>query len=209
MTASMDKVEAMTAAPAVTWREWSEEWIRTIVFALLWYYCIITFVVEAYKIPTGSMWPTLHGEDTWKGDRVLAIKALNQFRPLRRGDVIVFNSVEPQPGGQQKRLVKRLVAFAGEEIQILKGRLVIDDAVVDDPPIFKAIRYTAAGNLDRGEKFRVPPNCYFAMGDNTDHSLDSRYWGALPAENLLGRALFVWWPFDHIKSLSSSKTKLE
>lgn len=205
----MAKADAKTPPPPVTWREWAEEWIRTIVFGLLWYFCIITFVVEAYKIPTGSMEPTLHGQDNWLGDRVLAVKALNQFRSLRRGDVIVFDSVEPQEDHIQKRLVKRLVAFPGEEIQILNRRLVIDGKVVDDPPIFKAIEYTADGKLGPGKRFKVPPDHYFALGDNTDHSKDSRTWGPLPAENLLGRALFVWWPFNHAKSLSASKTKLE
>ncbi len=209
--------------PPFSWRAETEEWVRTIVFGLLWYFCIITFVVEAYKIPSNSMLPTLFGSDDFaQGDRVLAIKALDQFGSLRRGDVIVFISVEKS--SQLKRLVKRLVAFPGETVEIVEtapcqhksgfdgrqdGKLAINGKVVTDPPIFLDLRYEPDRRLALGKTLTVPPGHYLVLGDNTHSSNDGRMWGPLPQENVLGRALFVWWKPGRLSSLNPNRQRLK
>ncbi len=215
-TTSPPSAAASTQPPpvATTLRAEIEEWVRTIVFGLLWYFCIITFLVEAYKIPSQSMYPTLDGREGFmQGDRVLAVKALDQFRELRRGDIVVFFSANPADTRvrpvMMRRLVKRLVGFPGETIEIIDGRLVVDGKVVDDPPIFQEIEYRNERLLERGRKFVVPEGHYFVLGDNSGSSQDSRYWGPLPAHHMLGRALFTWWKPSRIQSLNPEKQKLK
>lgn len=193
--------ETPTPPRKQTLHEIVDEWTKTIVFGLMWYFCIITFVFEAYKIPSQSMFPTLNGEETMWGDRVFALKALDQFRELRRGDVIVFNSVEPQKDNIQRRLVKRLVGFAGEQLSIVGGKLCVNGTPLADPPYFSTKEYayptTPRGYLDnKGQTYTVPPGHVFVLGDNTNHSNDGRYWGPVPVDAILGRALFVWWPLS-------------
>lgn len=191
-----------------------EEWVRTIVFGLLWYYCIITFLVEAYKIPSGSMEPTLNGDEAFmQGDRVLAVKAIDHFREPQRGDIVVFLSVERERNKagvfEERRLVKRLVGLPGETLQILDGVLWVDGKRVEDPPIFRELRYTDHGLGYRlVQPYVVPQGHYFMLGDNSGHSKDSRYWGPLPKDHVLGRALFTWWKPGNIKSLNPKKQKL-
>lgn len=165
-----------------------EEWVKPIAIALVLALVIRTFFVQAYKIPTGSMRTTL-----LENDKILVDKITYRFRPPKRGDVIVFK----YPLDLKKDFVKRLIAFGGETVEIKDGAVFIDGNMLEDLPVIRKNYYYNRedwpyGRL--GQKFKVPPDSFFVLGDNSAQSSDSRNWGFVPRKNLSGRAFVIWWP---------------
>ena len=173
-----------------------------------------TFVVQAFKIPTGSMENNL-----LIGDHLLVNKfvfaptmtgleeAVLPIDSVRRGDIIVFK----YPEEPERDFIKRVIALPGETIELRKKRVYIDDAVMDEPYVRFLIPPDEAGegNFDVRVRYgpvTVPEGHYFMMGDNRDNSEDSRYWGFLPQEYVKGRALFVYFSFGEESGLSSLVT---
>lgn len=214
-------------------REYFESAVVTIIMAIFG----MTFIVQAVKVPTGSMLNTI-----LIGDHLLVNKfifgqdgfKLDYFTPhraIRRGDVIVFK----YPGDPATNYVKRVIGLPGETIEIKGPHVFINGQqlpehylvaeqpadpyaplVIKNPkPAPEGINYTiyysqdsAESEFDPVEKrllgqkyavgapFTIPPNHYFAMGDNRDNSQDSRYWGTVPRENILGKAFMVYYSID-------------
>src|SRR6185503_11598034 len=166
------------------------------------------FVFQAFKIPSGSM------EDNLKiGDHIVVNKfiygpkgnsPLTKLFPLRdieRGDVFVFRYPE-QPDTD---FVKRVIGLPGETVMIRNKKLYIDGrpldepyAVFDDPQVYpdQPALPEPYRSRDHFGPFTIPAGQYFAMGDNRDHSHDSRYWGPVPRGMIKGRAFMVYWSFD-------------
>ena len=146
------------------------------------------FVVEAYRIPTESMVPTLE-----VGDRVLANKFVYRFTEPERRDIVVFDSVDED---DDQTLIKRVVGVAGDEIQVQGGVLYVNGEAQDEP-------YLNDADLSRGfyGPTVVPEGHIFVMGDNRANSADSRIFGPLPLENLKGEAFVRFWPIDKIGDL--------
>ncbi|MBX7246134.1 MAG: signal peptidase I [Candidatus Sumerlaeaceae bacterium] len=249
-------------------REWADALIIAFVFAMF----IRTFVVELFKIPSGSMTPTLLGDFVAEGPavdasgqssqyllvrdrqsdqvqvfrkdskgfyayeggrsivtlttsqrdllernlhleehRIFVNKFAYWFREPDRGDIVVFRV----PFGKEPRsyerdghrfdvrqfnrnmavYVKRAVAFGGETVEVdADHRLRIDGKVVESPTIFQQLRYYVDNLRLRTFEVKVQPNQVFMFGDNSDNSLDSRYWDGVPIENLRGKAFFRYWP---------------
>lgn len=178
------------------------EWVESIVVAFMLAMVIRTFVVQAFKIPTGSMRPTL-----LEGDLILVNKfiygAKIPFTNLRlpaasepkRGDVIVFI----YPEDRKKDFIKRLVGLPGEMVEIKNGSIYINDKPLL-VPLFNQRYYYNRGDLaGEGEKTVVPSDSFFVLGDNSASSKDSRYWGFVPRKNILGRALIIYWPPNRIR----------
>lgn len=178
------------------------EWIESIVVAFILAMVIRTFVIQAFKIPTGSMRPTL-----LEGDLILVNKfiygAKIPFTELRlpvarqpkRGDVLVF--IYPQD--RKKDFIKRLIALPGETVEIKNGSIYINDKPLIEP-VFNQRYYYNRGDLAReGEKIVVPGDSFFVLGDNSASSKDSRYWGFLPRKNILGKAMLIYWPPGRIR----------
>jgi signal peptidase I len=176
--------------------------------ALIITFFILTFVVQAFKIPSGSMIPTLKA-----GDRIFVNKFLYSARvPLinfrlpildikqpKRGDIIVFVS----PEDPKKDFVKRLIALGGETVEIRGGRILINGKMIDGPSSMSPVYYQNAG--DYGVETRavtVPPDSYFVLGDNSANSRDSRYWGFVPKKNLVGKAVLIYWPLNRMKLIN-------
>lgn len=179
------------------------EWIESILIALVIAVFIQTFLVQAFKIPSGSMIPTFQ-----VGDRIFVNKFLYSARvpfinfrlPIldikepKRGDIIVFAS----PEDPKKDFVKRLIAFGGEKVEIRDGKILVNGHLLDEPAI-KEVYYYNAGDYGAQDKvITVPPNSYFALGDNSANSRDSRYWGFVPRKNLVGKAMLIYWPLNRI-----------
>ena len=170
------------------WKNWGEPFLVAAVLA----FAIRTFLLGPYKIPTGSMRPTF-----LEGDRIFVDKISYRFKPPQRGDIIVFK----YPLDRKKDFVKRLVGLPGDKIKIDSGKLVINGKEMDDPPFSEHYYY----NRDdwqygkEGQVVVVPEKNYFAMGDNSAQSSDSRYWGFVPEKNLVGKAFFIWWPLNRVK----------
>ncbi len=170
-------------------REWVESLLVAVILALV----IRTFVVQAFKIPTGSMRPTL-----LEGDRILVNKFLYKFKEPERGDIIVFK----YPGDEKKDFIKRLVAREGEEVSIKDGDIFIDGARVEEPFIIRKNHYYNKEPYGAaGAEIIVPEDSYYVLGDNSASSRDSRYWGFVPEENLVGKAFFLYWPPSRIRKV--------
>jgi signal peptidase I len=163
-------------------REYAESLLLAAVLALI----IRTFIITPFKIPTGSMQPTLI-----PGDKIFVNRFIYRFQKPRRGDIVVFR----YPENPRRDFIKRLVAFGGEKVEIVRGRLKINGKLVDFPEAFQDIYYVNRGAYGaRGQAIIVPEDCYFVLGDNSNSSRDSRYWGFVPARFMLGEAFVIWWP---------------
>jgi signal peptidase I len=237
-------------------REYVEAFILALILALI----LRTFLVQLFKIPTGSMQPTLRGAQHQQangfGDHIVVNKFIYgpetidwigipftdygfeipswrfeklALRKPRRGDIIVFKFPfnyhcmtcgkdfelkrgkprlckycgSPNIEYQNKDFIKRVIGLPGETVEIRNGDIYINGNLLTKPKIIKDIYYRnispARGPYGhRGQKFRVPENHYFVLGDNSANSKDSRFWGFVPFENIRGKAEFIYLPPSRI-----------
>jgi signal peptidase I len=170
------------------WKEWGEPFVVAALIAIV----IRTFLLGPYKIPTGSMRPTL-----LERDRIFVDKITYRFRAPERGDIIVFK----YPDDPKKDFVKRLIAFGGEEVVIQEGDVFINgelfSELVDVPRYYYYNRNDWSFGKE-GQAIDVPENSFFVLGDNSNQSSDSRNWGFVPEQNLIGRAFLIWWPWNRV-----------
>ncbi|RME29244.1 MAG: signal peptidase I [Candidatus Zixiibacteriota bacterium] len=197
-------------APPSAWEN-TRQILIAVVLALL----IKTSIVEAYKIPTASMEDTL-----LVGDFLLANKFiygaqvpltnwhLPAIRDPRPGDIIIF--IPPPASGQShQKYIKRCVGGPGDTIVYKNKQLYVNGKLFPNPPHAKFVDTNFDGSpriqprgpggrnsRDNFGPFVVPPNSYFMMGDNRDNSFDSRYWGAVPRQSILGEAMVVHWSWN-------------
>lgn len=170
------------------WRRSIVETLDASIFAAALSLVIITFVVQAFYIPSGSMEPTLQ-----IGDRILVGKFSYRFGPIGRGDIIVFH----YPLGPTRDFVKRVVGLPGETVELREGLVLIDGKPLSElyPTVLpggdRACTSTYAPK-------KVPRGQYFVLGDNRCNSEDSRFFGFVPAENVVGKALLVYWPLPRV-----------
>ena len=166
----------------------AKQYLLTIGIALVIAMILRTFVVQGYKIPSGSMEDAL-----LKGDFVLANKLAYRFgNEPKPGDIIIFD----YPLNPSKNFIKRIIAKPGETVQIVNKTLYIDRRIADSPYPIKHIDlqvYPAEySNRDNFGPFEVPPGHYFVMGDNRDNSQDSREWGFLERKYIQGKVFLVY-----------------
>ena len=126
-----------------------------------------------------------------EGDKLFVNKYLYRFEMPKRGDIIVFK----YPNDPKKDFIKRLVGLGGETVEIRDGKIYVDDKVLDDPNTFGKFTYYNHDPFGGpGDRVAVPADTYFVLGDNSANSTDSRFWGFVPKKNVLGKAIFRWWP---------------
>lgn len=191
-------------------RSVAREYLEALIIAAIFLQFANTFVVQTYYIPSGSMENTLLIGDHLFVNRFIYGPApsawelrLLPLRPVRRGDIVVFRSkADPRID-----VVKRCIGVPGDVIQVvdkklyINGKAVVDSAyAIHHPPPFtpELVPRYYPGELaprDNFGPFKVPAGSYFCMGDNRDNSLDSRWWGELPANYLLGRAFAIYWSY--------------
>ncbi|MHB9003783.1 MAG: signal peptidase I [Coriobacteriia bacterium] len=167
---------------------WLLETIVMIALAFVLAQGIKTFLVQPFVIPTGSMEPTI-----LIGDRVLAEKISLRLGEPEVGDVVVFND----PTGRHEQLIKRVIAVAGQEIDIREGSVFIDGARLDEPYLSGV--ETEAGSEPMPQT--IPDGYVWLMGDNRPNSGDSRFLGAQPVSAIKGRAVATYWPLGRIGKL--------
>ena len=201
------------------WREYTE----AIIIAMILAFTIRVFFVQAFKIPSGSMIPSLQ-----IGDHILVNKMsygiqlpqdcefdisfppmtrystnlLIEFDNPDRGDVIVFR----YPEDENKDFIKRIVGIPGDTIRIRNKIVYVNGKQLDDTAWTQRTdpgKYFG-GNIPRDnfDPITVPPDSYFVMGDNRDHSLDSRFWGYVQKHKIKGRAFLVYWSWKGHGSMS-------
>lgn len=191
-------------AQAAFQKSTAREYFESIVVAVILALFIRTFVVQAFKIPTGSMEPNL-----LVGDHLLVNKfvfaptasslerTLLPIRDITRGDVIVFKF----PEEPERDFIKRVIGLPGDTIEVRHRQVLINGSPITEPyaHYLFPISDDESETLDVRARYgpvSVPPAHYFMMGDNRDNSQDSRYWGFLPAHYVKGRALTIYWSFD-------------
>lgn len=173
----------------------NRENVEVVVTAVILALIIRTFVVQAFKIPTGSMRTTLI-----EGDRILVNKFIYRFTKPKRGDIIVFK----YPEDKKKDFIKRLIALGGETVRIDDGDIWVDGVLIEAPNTIKQIYYYNKPDAPYGadqSNIKVPENSYFVLGDNSASSRDSRYWGFVPKEYLVGKAFIIYWPLNRLRLL--------
>ena len=216
------------------------EWMQSFLIALILAMFIRTFFIQPYRIPTGSMIPTLN-----IGDHLLVNKLTYKVRLPQRGEVIVFlypveeymcrgcekpydpmagdfgSGIEPGTSFEslpddwvcpvcgagknkfkkpRRSFIKRLVGLSEEVLEIGEGEghIYINGKVVNKPPPIAQNHYFKAGKYG-AQPVKIPLDSYYVLGDNVYSSKDSRYWGFVPEENLIGKALVVYWPIWKIR----------
>ena len=183
--------------PAKSWaRRNGESLLLAVAVALL----VRSSVVEAFWVPSGSMLPTIQ-----IGDHLFVNKLaygmhlpfieheLAQWSPPHRGDVVVFTS----PVDRRIDLIKRVIAVAGDSVEVRDKHLYINGQEVPDPHAsFTDPRPRDSTPRDHFGPVTVPPGKFFVMGDNRDQSYDSRYWGFADERDVKGQATFVYWSWD-------------
>jgi signal peptidase I len=173
------------------------DWALTITVAAVAVLIFQAEVAKPYRIPSPSMEPTLHcakpadGCKSRVSDRVIANRLVYRFHQPKRGDIIVFRAPPQvkaacQAGGT---FVKRIVGLPGEAVSMRAGHVFIDGDRLSEPYLRPAYRAMESGIWPRS-----PSNGYFVLGDNRSMSCDSRRWGAVPRENIIGRAEVTYWP---------------
>lgn len=167
-------------------REYAESLVIAFILAMI----IRAFIIQAFKIPTGSMNPTL-----LEGDRILVSKFIYRFRQPQRGEVIVFK----YPEDQHIAFIKRLIGLGGETIEIKNGRIFINDNKIIDPRIGANFYYNRGKYGDVGQEIKIPEDAMYALGDNSANSRDSRFWGFVPTKNLIGKAILIYWPLHRMR----------
>lgn len=243
---------AAIAAGIGFWRAWSKgdsvesrrfyldddlEWADTVFSSALLAWVLMTFLIQAFKIPSGSMEKTLLiGDHLFVNKFIYGLrvplwgKRLFTFRDVQRGDVMVFEFPVTDPRelhcgkvNAGENFIKRVVALPGETVTISGGKVIIDNKLMSDesyaqwadgyrqpesvhakevePQRYQELWQDHKLDRELGDiqrdymgPVKVPPGAYFMMGDNRDHSCDSRYWGPVNERFIKGKAWFIYWP---------------
>jgi signal peptidase I len=195
---------ASAEAPALYVKSTVREYFESICVAVILALFVRTFVVQAFKIPTGSMENNLLIGDHLLVNKFVFAPTLSPLEttvlpidPIRRGDVVVFK----YPAEPERDFIKRVIGLPGDTIELKKKRVYVNGEMLDEP----YVRYLSPPEESSEDDFdvrvqygpvTVPADHYFMMGDNRDNSQDSRYWGFMPRSYVKGKALFIYWSFD-------------
>jgi|TARA_B100000586_G_scaffold268647_1_gene245655 signal peptidase I len=161
------------------------DFVETIVIALGFALLIREYIMMVSLVPSGSMIPTFQIRD-----RLFVNRFIYRFSSPKRGDIVVFESVT-----DDKDYVKRCIGLPGETIELKNGYVYINGVLLVLAGVDIQRDYTDYGPVT------VPENQYFVLGDNRANSRDSRYWGFVPNDNLMGKSLFTFWPISQMRVL--------
>ena len=196
-------------------KEIIKETIETIAFVIVAVIVIRFFIGEIRWIPSGSMHPTL-----LEGDRIFVERVSRFYKSPERGDVMIFYppfvELDNSFGGVFKRLtgffckdiayIKRVVGLPGDKFEIKPSQdgfhtVYINNTPIEEPYIKSKFDYIPCNEHMYCGPFVIPENNYFMMGDNRGNSQDSRFWGFLPKDRFIGKAIYLFWPINHLKNL--------
>jgi signal peptidase I len=157
-------------------------WLRDLIVSLAISAFIIVFLYQPVKVEGTSMTPELADQE-----RIFVNKFLYRLEPIERGDIVVFH----YPRDPSKSFIKRVIGLAGDRIRIDAGEVRVDGKALEED-------YVSPAYADQRSmaEFKVPPHCYFVLGDHRAMSNDSRDFGPVDAGYIYGKAVFGYWPFD-------------
>ena len=157
------------------------EYIFVIAIAIIIAILIRTFIIHPYMIPTSSMEPTI-----LMGDNLLVEKITYRFHSPKVGEIVVFKN----PSGSEKQLVKRIIGVSGDHVEITEdGHVILNNKAYEEP-------YAIYQNVGQSFNFDIQDNTVFVLGDNRGNSQDSRWFGPISKDTIIGRAIFRHWPLN-------------
>lgn len=167
-----------------------KDFIIIVVLALALAFILKTFVVDSRIIPSASMYPTVK-----VNDRILINRFVYRFADVERGDIIVFKPNADT--GETRDMLKRVIGLPGETVEIKDNMVYIDDVPLEESYVAEKPNYQFG-------PITVPEGCIFVLGDNRNKSADAHVWlnPFLNIEQIKGKAFCVYWPLDHLKSLT-------
>ncbi len=187
------------------------DWIKAIGTALILALIIRTFAVQAFKIPSGSMIPTLLIGDHLLVNKIIygtpvdipftnvTVFHMPGFRMPERGEIIVFK----YPEDPTRDFIKRVIAVEGDTIQMIDQKVYVNGKYVNEPYVQHTDTLARLGQLvprDNFGPYLVPKGKLFMMGDNRDNSYDSRFWGYVDVKDVRGKAMIIYWSWNSEKS---------
>ncbi len=173
---------ANPSGPGIWLRAWLRDLLGTILPAVVIALLIHAFLAQATRVYGQSMEPNLH-----TNERLVIEKVSYHLHAPRRGDVVVLHD----PSGSPELLIKRVVGLPGERVTIANGTVFVDGVAIKEP-------YLDQQTQGNGRSWVVPPFTVFVMGDNRSASRDSRVFGPVALDDIVGRALFRYWPFSEV-----------
>ena len=169
---------------------WLEN-IKTVGLSLFLAFGIRTFVAEARYIPSGSMLPTLQ-----INDRLIIDKISYDFSNPKRGDIVVFNPTKTlEQENFHEAFIKRVIGLPGDKVEVKGGKVYVNNTALTENYIEALPDYQWGPVI-------VPAYSYLVLGDNRNDSYDSHYWGFVPRQNIIGKAMFRFWPFDRLGEIN-------
>lgn len=165
------------------------DFIETVVMALAVFVIIYLFLFQPHQVRGSSMYPNFHD-----GEYILTDKISYRLHEPQKGDVIIFKA----PRNEEYDYIKRIIGLPGEEIELLDGKVFINDQPFDESYLPKEFLTSGGSFLRANSPVSIPKGQYLVLGDNRSHSSDSREWGFVPKQNIIGKAWFRYWPPDRL-----------
>ena len=168
-----------------------KEGLKTIALSAFLAFGIRTFVAEARYIPSGSMLPTLQ-----VNDRLIVDKLGYHFKSPQRGDIVVFSPTQKLEELKfHDAFIKRVIGLPGEKVEVKNNRVYINDQPLGENYTAEAPQYNWGPQV-------VPDGQYLVLGDNRNNSYDSHYWGFVPRDKIIGRAVVRFWPMNRVGEIT-------
>jgi signal peptidase I len=161
------------------------EFIEAFVISASIFVVVYLFLMQPHQVKGSSMFPTFKDQEYLLTDKVTYKSRLPKY-----GDVIVFKA----PINENFDFIKRIIATAGQTVMVKGGHVYVNDKMLDEFYLPKEYTTSPGQFLHEGESYVVPDNSVMTFGDNRDHSSDSRDWGPVPLQNIVGRVFFRYWP---------------
>lgn len=175
------------------------EYFELISETLIYVFFVMTFLLQSFVIPTGSMQDNILVGDHILVDKVAYSQSINSVDSLifpqvkiNRGMIVTFKS----PAELEKEYVKRVIGLPGDKIKIIDKKVYINGTLLDEPYTFFKDPEVNQSQRDNMSEYQVPPNNYFCMGDNRDNSYDSRFWGPVPRDFIIGKPWRIYWSYE-------------
>ncbi len=161
--------------------------IEVFVVSMSVFIVIYLFLMQPHQVKGSSMYPTFYDKEYLMTDKI-TYKRQNP----ERGEIVVFKA----PINESFDFIKRVIAIPGDTVKIQAGKVWLNGEVLEEPYLPSSYSTQAGRYLREGKEFVVPADTYITFGDNRDHSSDSREWGPVPFQNIVGRVFFRYWPFQ-------------
>ena len=169
---------------------------QVLVLAVSIFLFVYLLIMQPHKISGASMEPNFHDNEY-----LLTDKLSYRFSKPQRGEIVVFKA---PPTNYEEEYIKRIIAIPGDTVEIIGDQMYVNGELLNEPYLAAGLRTEPGGFLGRGQIITLPAGAYFMMGDNREHSKDSRHFGFVPEDKITGKAWFVYWPPEDFGVVNAS-----